>query len=90
METCANTTCQKPFTKTTFNNIYCSPECCQAATNAKIMARYYANKKKRDGSDRFCERCSTKLSRYNFGDYCSSCESQAKTKMMEEMKRKLG
>lgn len=90
MTICANVKCGKEFTKVTFNNIYCSPECCQVATNAKIMERYYANKKKRDGSKRFCESCASVLSRYNFGDYCAVCEAKKHTAAMDNVKRLLG
>jgi len=90
VEICANVKCGKQFTKVTFNNIYCSPECCQVATNAKIMERYYANKKKRDGSERFCESCASLLSRYNFSDHCSACTAKQKTAAMNNVKRILG
>ena len=53
------------------------------------MKRYYDNKKKRSGAQRFCH-CGNKLSRYNFGDVCSVCEAESRAQVMDEIKRKFG
>ena len=89
MSICAAEGCNNSFEKQTHNNIYCSPECCRTATNAKITKRYYDNKKKRSGAQRFCH-CGNKLSRYNFGDVCSVCEAESRAQVMDEIKRKFG
>jgi predicted amidophosphoribosyltransferase len=38
------------------------------------MEKYYENKAIRNGAYRACKKCSAKLSRYNKGNLCSSCE----------------
>lgn len=76
---CARTGCEKLYTKKTHNQKYCSDECCRIATNAKIMERYYENKRRRSGAPRTCHTCGSKLSKYNLKDECSSCEANKKT-----------
>lgn len=86
---CALESCLNSFEPSTHNNIYCSPECCRIATNAKIMERYYANKRKRSGAVRICENdgCYNELSRYNMGDSCAECEAREKASIMNDIKR---
>ena len=69
---CARTGCEQKYTKKTHNQKYCSDECCRIATNAKIMERYYENKRRRSGAKRLCG-CGRTLSKYNLGDECASC-----------------
>ena len=76
METCARNGCEQQYTKKTHNQKYCSDECCRIATNAKIMERYYENKRLRSGAVRLCKTCNSKLSRYNMLSQCSICEAK--------------
>jgi hypothetical protein len=71
---CANSECKKEFESKTHNQKYCSDECCRIATNRRIMEKYYEKKAIRNGAFRQCKKCNTKLSRYNQGNLCSSCE----------------
>lgn len=73
---CANKECAKEFNAKTHNQKYCSDECCRVATNRRIMEKYYEKKAIRNGAHRTCKKCSTKLSRYNQGNECSSCEKK--------------
>jgi len=86
---CAAEGCNNEYEKSTHNNIYCSPECCRTATNAKIMKRYYDNKKKRSGAVRHCA-CGARLSRYNMGDSCSACDAKKKSEVMDDIRRVFG
>lgn len=70
MKDCAN--CNHPFESNKKNQKYCSPACCRLATNKKIMAKYYENKKRLNGEKRYCE-CGQLLSRYNENNLCSPC-----------------
>lgn len=72
---CQYDSCSKEFSYKTHNQKYCSDECCRLATNKRIMERYYAKKKRRNGERRRCLSCDTFLSRYNDLDYCSVHES---------------
>lgn len=73
---CANKECAKEFESKTHNQKYCSDECCRVATNRRIMEKYYEKKAIRNGAVRQCNKCNTKLSRYNQGSLCSSCEKK--------------
>lgn len=73
--TCARNGCDNLFNRKTHNQKYCSDECCRLATNAKIMERYYENKRRRSGAPRQCTSCGSKLSKYNLSDECSACIS---------------
>lgn len=73
---CANSECKKEFESKTHNQKYCSDECCRIATNRRIMEKYYEKKAIRNGAFRQCKKCNTKLSRYNQGNMCSSCEKK--------------
>jgi hypothetical protein len=75
---CARVGCENLFSKKTHNQKYCSDECCRIATNAKIMERYYENKRRRSGAKRLCD-CGATLSKYNLGDECSTCEAKRET-----------
>lgn len=72
---CDNKGCEKLFVKKTHNMRYCSDECCRLATNRRIMEKYYAKRDQRQGKARYCAECATtKLSRYNDSQVCSSCK----------------
>lgn len=68
---CQYDKCGARFNHNTHNQKYCNGECCRLATNQRIMDRYYEKKEIRSGVERTCHSCETKLSRYNFEDYCS-------------------
>ena len=74
---CSNKECSKDFEPRTHNQKYCSDECCRIATNKRIMEKYYEKKAIKNGIFRQCSKCSTKLSRYNETNLCSSCEKNA-------------
>jgi hypothetical protein len=74
--TCSNKECGKDFEPKTHNQKYCSDECCRIATNRRIMEKYYEKKAIRNGAFRQCTKCKTKLSRYNQGNLCSTCEKK--------------
>jgi len=73
---CARKDCEVDFQPATHNQKYCSAECCRVATNRRIMEKYYDRRDQRQGKARYCSKCSGKLSRYNDGNVCSSCEAQ--------------
>jgi len=72
--TCARKDCSNEFEPATHNQKYCCAECCRVATNRRIMEKYYDKRDQRQGKARFCSSCGSKLSRYNDGKECSSCE----------------
>ena len=74
--TCAHEPCSKLFEPNTHNQKYCSSECCKAATNAKIMKRYYERKSRLKGTARKCYTCGAGLSRYNDSTICSGCAAK--------------
>lgn len=72
---CANPECGKEFEPKIHNGKYCSPECRQAITNQRVLARYYEKKEAKLRAvteERICveESCSVKLSRYNKDTHC--------------------
>ena len=71
---CSNPECAKEFNAKTHNQKYCTDECCRIATNRRIMEKYYEKKAIKNGAHRVCKTCKTKLSRYNQGNICSTCE----------------
>lgn len=74
---CALDECEITFEKKVHNQRFCSRECCRIYTNARILASYH-EKKNRVKTGRVCKdkSCSTLLSRYNEGDYCSIHEKE--------------
>lgn len=74
MITCARKDCEVEFTPATHNQKYCCAECCRIATNQRIMEKYYDKRDQRQGKARYCKSCDSRLSRYNDGQFCSSCE----------------
>lgn len=85
---CAYEPCSIEFTTKRHNQIYCCDEHCKLATNARIMAKYYATKARKKGAVRVCRTpgCSTRLSRYNPDDICGKCEAEIKAAKKDEMK----
>ena len=73
---CFNKECAKEFERKTHNQKYCSDECCRIATNRRIMEKYYEKKEIKNGRERICKNCKTKLSRYNSSNICANCEKQ--------------
>jgi hypothetical protein len=71
---CGNKECAKEFEAKTHNQKYCGDECCRIATNRRIMEKYYEKKAIRNGAYRPCKKCGSKLSRYNQGNLCATCE----------------
>jgi hypothetical protein len=71
---CSNLECAKDFDPKTHNQKYCNEQCCRVATNRKIMEKYYEKKAIKNGAERSCKFCKTKLSRYNQLSVCSTCE----------------
>lgn len=84
---CAYEPCDKVFEARTHNQIYCSDEHCKLATNARIMEKYYENKRRRQGYKRICKTpgCNTPLSRYNPEEICSKCQSERKAAQNKKM-----
>lgn len=76
---CSNKECAKEFDAKTHNQKYCSDECCRIATNRRIMEKYYEKKAIRNGALRTCK-CGGRLSRYNAGNLCASCEKNSNVK----------
>ena len=74
---CGNKECAKEFEAKTHNQKYCGDECCRVATNRRIMEKYYEKKAIRNGAYRPCTKCGSKLSRYNQGSLCATCEKNA-------------
>ena len=74
---CARNGCNAIGVRKTHNQKYCTDECCRLATNTRIMEKYYERQDQRNGKTRFCKVClTTKLSRYNDGQVCSSCKTK--------------
>ena len=66
--------CDKSFQTNIAYQIYCSPECRDAATKEKIAARYQTIKRnKKSTKQRVCKSCGKRLSVYNDDTICQSC-----------------
>jgi|SRR5215203_963548 len=87
LKECAH--CTNSFEAKRVNMIYCSNECCRAATNAKLIARYHLNKKLLT-EDRFCIACGSRLSKYNKDLSCYSCQNKSASEKRKETLAKLG
>jgi hypothetical protein len=67
--------CDNSFKTNVAYQIYCSPECREAATKEKIAARYLAIKRnKKSTKERTCKSCGKRLSVYNDETICQTCE----------------
>ena len=72
MKTCQ--WCDTAFDPNVKYQIYCTPECREAATKEKIAERYAINRRNRlINKDRRCKACDGKLSAYNDEQLCQSC-----------------
>jgi hypothetical protein len=87
---CANKKCKKKFAPKVHNAVYCSAECRKVVTNQKILKKYHDKKLIKLDKNRICqaESCTTKLSRYNEGFFCSSCEASRLNKKFQKTKAK--
>lgn len=84
---CANEQCSNLFEVRKINMIYCSNECCRVVSNARLIAKYHAKKKK--VGFRTCAQCGFRLSRYNNNTECHACikkkENQDRIKLLAEL-----
>jgi len=66
--------CENDFNSDISYQIYCSPECREAATKEKISQRYLISRRQRRlGKNRRCKMCEEKLSIYNDDILCTKC-----------------
>lgn len=82
--------CGEPFLKRRPNMVYCKKECCNAATNQKLIEKYHSNKLKKNNKDRKCIDCSSNLSRYNQDDLCHACQIKKVESEKIDLLRSLG
>jgi hypothetical protein len=70
--------CDNSFNTNISYQIYCSPECREAATKEKIAERYRLQRiKKRGQTQRKCRGCGTLLSMYNDETTCQGCSTSS-------------
>ncbi len=68
--------CDHSFETKVSYQIYCSPECRDAATKEKIAERYQVQRRvRRRDKPRLCKSCQRKLSAYNDHNICDTCEA---------------
>lgn len=83
---CARDGCEIAFVPKAHNGIYCSVDCRQMATNAKVLKRYYDNKDRINSTTkRVCRSkdCNTILSSYNKEPICESCKTNKLKKKLK-------
>lgn len=80
---CARNGCKKKFQKRVHNQKFCCTECCQKATNEKLLNKYYERKKPL-AKNRKCKTrgCQTILSQYNRESFCGPCEQSRMKKLL--------
>lgn len=81
--------CDAAFVAAVKYQIYCSPECRDAATKEKIAQRYAIERRNRLMlKERKCKSCGSKLSAYNDDQICFSCivNPNFVKKMLKEIK----
>lgn len=67
--------CDTQFQTKLSYQIYCSPECRDAATKEKIAEKYNRDKiAKRRAKPRHCKSCGNRLSAYNDSTTCLACD----------------
>ena len=67
--------CDNSFEPNVSYQIYCSPECREAATREKIAERYAKSRlTKPSRKDRKCKSCGCTLSIYNDSQVCTNCD----------------
>lgn len=81
--------CGSSFVKRRPNMIYCQKDCCNSATNKKLIEKYHRDKARRKQTNRSCLSCGNKLSKYNADDSCYACqmkeEELQKVKLLQEL-----
>lgn len=82
--------CAALFTKRRPNMVYCKKECCNAATNKKLIDKYHREKDRKVQKDRKCTSCAANLSRYNSDDICHACQAKAQETQKIKILRELG
>lgn len=89
---CANEGCENNFEKVTYNQKYCSDECCREATSAKIRQKYLEKKARLAGEKRVCSNrgCKTILVRYNEDTVCEYCRAKQRKKDLGDLWRIVG
>lgn len=69
--------------------VYCKKECCNAATNKKLIEKYHREKERKKKKDRKCSVCNSNLSRYNSDETCHACQAKEvelqKIKLLKEL-----
>ena len=81
--------CDRQFETKVSYQIYCSPECRDAATKEKIAERYQMQRRvRRKDKPRACKSCNRKLSVYNDQNICETCEADPSevSKILREIK----
>ncbi len=82
--------CDNTFIPKVSYQIYCSLECRDTATKAKIAERYhFTRRQKRIGKNRRClGGCGTSLSIYNDSGFCANCNVSKKAvdKTLKDLK----
>lgn len=83
---CARENCEVVFRKKTHNQKYHDNDCCQLATNKRMMDKYYEKKAQKQGKPRYCSECNiVKLSRYNSSTICGACQNKEQTQIRISM-----
>ncbi len=81
--------CGELFTKRRPNMVYCKKECCNSATNKKLIEKYHKEKARKNNKDRKCFICKANLSRYNSNETCHACQAKEtelqKIKLLKEL-----
>ena len=72
---------------TTYNQKYCSDECCREETNLNIKKMNYEKKNRLSGKQRICSTrgCKTVLVKYNESSVCELCEAKKKSKELKDL-----
>lgn len=70
--------------------VYCKKECCNAATNKKLIEKYHKDKALKNKKDRKCSSCASNLSRYNKDDTCHACQAREQDLQKIRLLRELG
>lgn len=85
-EVCARNGCKNKFIKRVHNQRYCSKECCQKATNERLLTKYHENKKP-VAKNRKCKTrgCQTVLSQYNREDKCGPCQHKEAQALLKKL-----
>ena len=81
--------CGNDFEPNVSYQIYCSVECRENATKAKVSERYQAKRRQKlAGKKRRCGQCGVLLSSYNSDNLCGSCVINKKQvdKALKELK----